>query len=180
MPEYYLDIETYTAGEKPNPTNDRVITVQFQKLNSIDGSAIGPLTILTEWDSGSEKAMLEKFKKLFITKNPFDFVAVGANLYGFDLIVLNRRFNHYFDLGLGLESLVRRPSIDLMSTLIMHNKGLFKGWTDFFGKEMKGDRIKGWYEAKDWLKITDYIELEAKYFVEKYQILMKEIPKIVA
>ena len=33
MAEYYFDIETYSPNEKPNPDTDKIITIQFQRID---------------------------------------------------------------------------------------------------------------------------------------------------
>jgi hypothetical protein len=34
MPEYYLDIETYSPQVKPDPLKDKIITIQYQRLST--------------------------------------------------------------------------------------------------------------------------------------------------
>lgn len=51
MAEYYFDIETYPPNEKPNPDTDKIITIQFQRIDLRTGKPIGELKILREWNS---------------------------------------------------------------------------------------------------------------------------------
>lgn len=178
MPEYYLDIETLTAAERPNPSTDKIITIQYQQLSSFDGRPIGDLRILTEWDCGSEKAMLDAFKPVFLTTRPFDFIPVGLNLTGFDLIALTNKFDFYYGLCMGMSLLRERPSIDLKSTLVMMNNGRFSGYSGILGKSESGSMVKGWYLAKDYAKITNYIKEEASLFITLYQALRKQLPHL--
>ncbi len=178
MPEYYFDIETYAPGPKPDPLTDKIITIQYQRLSSESGQPEGDLRILTEWEAGSEKAMLDAFKPIFITERDFDFIPIGENLYGYDLIVLVQRLNHHYNLSLGLSFFRNRPFIDLKPTLVMMNKGRFSGYGVLLGQKGTGAMVKGWYEAKDYPKIVDYIKEEAQSFINAYQILKRELPRI--
>lgn len=178
MAEYYFDIETYSPAERPDPSKDKIITVQYQRLSTRDGKPEGNLEILTEWDHGSEKEMLDKFRRVFMTGSDFDFIPVGMNLYGFDLIALLSRLNHHFNLNLGMDFHRSRPVIDIKSTLVMMNGGAFKGYHNIMGKTVSGSMIKTWYENKDYPEIMDYIKQEAENFVSKYQLLKSEITKV--
>ena len=178
MTEYYFDIETYSPGMRPDPVNDKIITIQYQQVSTETGEPIGDLKILTEWELGSEKELLSKFKDVFLTGSDFNFISIGVNLYGFDFVALASKFNKYFDLSLGLQFFRDRIAIDLKPILIMMNNGRLKGYTDILGKKHSGNVIKEWYEQKKHDEIIDYIKDEAEHFIEKYQILKKELPKI--
>lgn len=177
MTEYYFDIETYSTTEKPDLLNDKIITIQFQKL-SRDGGPNGDLQILTEWDCGSEKEMLDRFRKIFFSGSDFSFIPIGMNLYGFDLISLIYRLNHHFDLNLSMELFRTRPVIDIKTTLILINDGQFKGYNLILGKKQPGSVIQTYYENKDYNKIIEYIKDETANFIKKYQILRKQVPKL--
>lgn len=178
MAEYYFDIETYSPQERPDPSKDKIITIQFQRLSTQDGKPEGDLQILTEWECGSEKELLDRFRRVFITGSDFDFIPVGMNLYGFDLVVLLSRLNYYFSLNLGFDFYRNRPVIDIKPTLVMMNEGRFKGYQDLLGKTVSGSIIKTWYESKDYSKIIDYIKAETTNFIKKYQLLKSEIRKV--
>lgn len=179
MAEYYFDIETFTAGPKPDPTSDKVITIQYQQLSGVDGGPIGDLKILTEWDLGSEKAVFDAFKPLFLTERPFDFIPIGVNLVGFDLLALISGFNRHYGLGLGMGFLRDRPYIDLKSTLVMMNNGRFGGYAQLLGKSLSGSNVKEWYLARNYAKITDYVKDEAAIFVSAYKALKRQLPTLV-
>ena len=49
MAEYYFDIETYSPGEKPNPETDKIISIQFQRIDLRTGKPLENPTILKEW-----------------------------------------------------------------------------------------------------------------------------------
>src|SRR5438445_4944722 len=114
--------------------------------------------------------MLDRFRHVFITGSDFDFIPVGMNLYGFDLVALLSRLNYYFSLNLGFDFYRNRPVIDIKPTLVMMNEGRFKGYQDLLGKTVSGSIIKTWYEAKDYPKIIDYIKEETTNFIKKYQL----------
>jgi len=177
LTEYYFDLETYSPQERPDPTNDKIITIQFQKL-SRDGGPNGDLQILTEWDCGSEKELLDRFRKIFFFGSDFSFIPIGMNLYGFDLISLIYRLNHHFNLNLSVELFRNRPVIDIKSILIMMNDGQFKGYNSILGKKQPGNVVRTYYENKDYDKIIEYIKDETANFIEKYQILRKQIPNL--
>lgn len=178
MPEYYLDIETFAQGSKPNPFIDKVITIQFQRLSTLDGTPEGDLNILTEWGCGSEKAMLDTFKPTFLTEKPFDFIPIGVNLHGYDLIVLIQRLNFHCNLSLGMSLLRDKPTIDLKPTLVMINNGRFTGYSSLLGKKESGAQVKDWYTAKDYERILRYIREEANQFIRVYQVLKKSLPLV--
>jgi hypothetical protein len=180
MGEYYLDIETYSKGVKPDPTTEKIITIQYQKLSTLDGSTESGLQILTEWGFGSEKQMLDTFRKVFLTGRDFDFVPIGANLFGFDLVAICSRLNYHFNLGLGIEFLRSRPVIDIKPVLVMMNYGKFST-NDLLGKK-DSPKVKDWYESGNktgnYQPIIDYIRGEAGDFIQRYQILKREITKV--
>lgn len=178
LPEYYFDIETYSPNEKPDPLLDKIITIQYQELRTETGEPKGDLKILTEWDFGSEEKMLDEFRKVFITSSDFGFIPIGMNLYGYDLIAVINKLNHYFDLKLGLEFYRNKPVIDIKPTLVMMNGGRLRGYSDILGKTVSGSMVREWYKQNDRDSILKYIKDEAEIFITKYQILKREIPKI--
>ncbi len=177
MVEYYFDIETYSPGEKPHVAQDKIITIQYREL-SPDGNPRGDLQILTEWDCGSEKALLEAFIKVFLTENTWDFVPVGFNLYGFDLLSLLLRLNHHFGTSHGLSWFYDKPVLDIKPVLVIMGRG-FKGCGDIFGKQSPNP-IKGWYESGETgrQQIIDYIVRESNRFISILQSLRWEIPRL--
>jgi hypothetical protein len=186
MPEYYLDIETYSPQLRPDPLTDKIITIQYQRLSTEDGKPEGELTILKEWEHGSEKDMLDAFRKVFITGKDFDFMPIGVNLYGFDLIAIIHKLNYYFNMNLDMTFFRSRPIIDIKPILVILNHGRLKGYQDWLGKDSSGSVIKDLYMAgaggdkASYEKIVEYVRKEASNFVEKYQILKSAIPKIKA
>ena len=178
MTEYYLDIETYSPTGKPDLEQDKIITIQFQELSTREGHPQGELVIVSEWHSGSEEALLDEFRQRFLTGGSFDFIPIGLNLYGFDLILIIRRLNKYFNLQLGMDFFRTRPVIDIKPILVIMNGGMFKGYDRLLGKTESGALIRKWYEERKYDEIERYIREEADNFIKKYQTLKTQIPQI--
>ena len=179
MEGHYFDIETYSPGDKPNPETDKIITIQFQRIDLKTGKATGKLQILKEWEEGSEKKMLEFIHKWFFKQNPWRFIPVGFNL-NFEFKFLVSKFKEYGidnkELGYYLENF---PQIDLKSLAVI-KKGSFVGasLSSISDKRDDGHVIKEYYENKEYDKIIDYIEFETKSFIKLYQKVAKNIDNI--
>lgn len=176
MAKYYLDIETYSPGERPNPKTDKVITIQFQELDSVKGHATGPLHILKEWES-SEKEIVKEFSKLF---KPWDFIPVGNSL-AFERSFLREKFRKH--LGRKVENSeldYNFPSIDIQPLFVLLNGGAFKGcgMHNFTTKKTNGSFVSAWYEDKDYGQIVKYVKEEAEAFIEFYQRACKLLPGV--
>ena len=104
--------------------------MQYQRLSTEDGKPEGDLHILTEWDHGSEKEMLDVFRKIFVTGKDFDFIPIGVNLYGYDLIAIIHKMNYYFNLNLDMTFFRNRPVIDIKPILVIMNRGVLKGYNN--------------------------------------------------
>ena len=173
MASYYLDIETTGLNEKI----DKIITIQYQKLEQGTGKPAGPLHILKEWELG-ESEMLQKF----ITESPiinsyaFDFIPVGVNL-GFEKkFLLEKSIKHNkFPINV-----LSRPCIDLQPVLILMNKGEFRdsGLDKMTGKNQSGGTVPAWYQEKQFEEIVKYIVQETKEFLRMYEWLHKELPAL--
>lgn len=161
MPNYYFDIETTGL----NPKIDKIITIQYQKLDRFSGRAIGPLTILKEWKS-NEKKILEEFIKNSQSdaEYEFNFVPIGYNL-AFEHNFLKEKTRKY---DLPTIDILNKPFIDLRSLGILMNKGKFRrsGLADITGKMFDGKKVPTWYENKEYDKIVAYVTGKAKAFVD--------------
>ncbi len=176
MAKYYFDIETYSPGEKIDPSTDKIISIQFQELSDESGEAVGPLHVYKEWESG-EEAIVRKFFPKF---RAWEFIPVGTNL-AFERMFLKEKFEKYLGRGVTHKYLdYYMPSIDLQPVLVVMNKGQFRGsgLHYFSDKESSGEKIKEWYEAGDFKSIEEYIRMEARAFIKLYVKLQKELPKI--
>jgi len=99
-------------------------------------------------------------------------------MYDFDLIILLRRLNKYFNLQLGMNFFRDRPVIDIKPILVIMNGGMFKEYDRLLGKTESGALIRKWYEEKNYDEIERYIREEADNFIKKYQTLKRQIPQI--
>jgi hypothetical protein len=176
--EYYFDIETYSPELKPDPLKDKIIAIAYQRLRSMDGFPIEDLQILTEWECGDEKLLLGKFKEVFLTGRDFDFIPIGINLYGFDLISIIQKMNRYFGSNLDFQFLRDRPTLDVKPVLVIMNGGKFGDYQVPLRGKKEDSKIAEWYDAKQYQNIIRYIQVEADRFVRAYQILKKQLPEI--
>jgi len=169
MINYYLDIET--TGLKPE--TNKIITIQYQELDSITGEAVGQLKILKAWES-SEKEILCEFNKL-LTTNVWDFVANGYNLKFEHDFLYTRSIANGFDYPIDLLS---RPVVDLHPIGIMMNGGVFKGsgLDKISGKSGKGSDCLEAYNMGAYNKVEEYIIQEAKAYINLYCWLKKRMP----
>ncbi|MFC1505455.1 hypothetical protein ACFLQ6_00125 [Thermoproteota archaeon] len=184
MAEYYLDIETVPKDpEDPNdranlnPTTGKIITIQYQRVETISGAPIGPLKILTEWDK-SEREILEEFLPLF-TGNPWAFIPLGYNL-NFEFNFLRKKSKEYFSRDLSVDEFLDRPKNDLKLVGVILNNGSFKGATldSFTEKEHGGYKIPVWYKDERHDQIIDYVTKETHSFLTFWQKLKEDLPKV--
>jgi len=182
LPQYYFDIETVPldeyrsdAGASFDPCKAKIISIQYQKLDSAAGGQ-NELVILKEWEPGSsERAIVEQFKKVFIDKGIWEFVPVSNNL-AFECRFMKYKLKQYCSLD-GLK-LGHRPMIDLKHVLIIANKGSFKGYQRFLGKSGQAANMAQWYYDKNWSAIEQYIRKESEDFGNMYLILNQELPRM--
>jgi len=159
MPHYYFDIETTGL----DPIQDKIITIQYQKINVNTGNSIGPLTILPEWEY-SEEDIVKEIATLILDEYEWNFVPVGNNLT-FEFKFLTNKFNKYLKIDIDLEYFVTRPHIDIKSVMILANGGRFKGCHYVLGKKENGSLIPSWYDDGEYDKIINYIQNEAACFL---------------
>jgi hypothetical protein len=178
MSDYYFDIETYSKTPEPDFSNDEIIAITYQQIDSRTGEAKGKLNILKSWES-SEKEILQKFYPIFNPERKWDFVPIGCNL-SFDFTSLIYRWRK-----IGMEVNVRNlfaehPYIDIQAVLILCNRGSIKGATleKFAGKRYPGSKVMEWYEGKDYLAIQEYIEDEVDKFLNLYRFLIQRLPGV--
>lgn len=174
---YYFDIETYGTEAKPNPQKDKIITIQFQEIDSQTGTPKSDLIIFKEWEH-TEEAILRKFALMF---KPWEFIPVGNNL-NFERAFLKIKSEQY-----KIEAFTKHgdlaenfPSIDVRPIFVILNKGQFKGsgMHNFTKKKTDGSHISTWYANREYEKIENYITEEAEAFLEFYQKCSIELPKL--
>ena len=174
MVEYYFDIET--TGR--NPVSDKIISIQWQKLDRFTWEPIGDLNILKEWESSEEK-ILEEFLPLAHCDYPWDFIFIGMNLM-FDFNFLNERAKKHGFRGLDLSYLYDHPFLDLKHVLVLINDGRFKDYSTILEGKMvlKEIDVPKLYYEKKYEMIIDYIKIETGVFVETLKILRRELPSL--
>jgi hypothetical protein len=59
---------------------NKIITIQYERLSTLNGRPEGELAILTEWKSHSERAMLENFRKVFSRATALIYSGWGESL----------------------------------------------------------------------------------------------------
>lgn len=172
MVEYYLDFETQGI----NPEIHKIITIQYQRVDTRTGTPIGEMEILREWES-SEAEILTKFISLFQSDNPWGFVPVVFNLR-FELQFLRHRSRKVLGRNLDLDWLYyKQPWLDIKPALIMINEGRFKTTLDSFVKKtMDHSKVPKWYETGAYEEIENYIMDETKRFLHVYQFLKQALP----
>lgn len=159
MAHYYLDIETTGLDEN----NDEIITIQYQKVSVPTGEPIGPLTILKAWEYGEENIVKEI--ATLMLEDLWNFVPMGNNLT-FEFKFLSAKIKKYLNKEIDIEYFVSRPHIDIKPIMILANGGKFKGCHLILGKKGNGGIVPIWYQEGRFDLIEDYIEDEAKCFLQ--------------
>ena len=181
MAEYYFDIETYSPQDKPNPETDKIITIQFQRIDLRTGKPREDLVILKEWESSEKQIVTEFFNRFFAEgSNIWNFVPVGYNL-NFEWEFLISKFEKYLGKKLTSRDLhFKRPHLDLMTIIVFLNEGEFKGAkiSNYTGKAHNGINVKKWYENGEYDKIEEYVREEAEGFLDFLQKLLKNVKKL--
>lgn len=181
MAEYYFDIETYSPKEKPDPETDKIITIQFQRIDLKTGEARGELIILKEWESSEKEIVTQFFNQFFKNRlNIWKFVPVGFNL-NFEWEFLISKFEKHLGKKLASRDLhYKIPHLDLKPVIVLLNDGNFVGakLDKFTNKPHDGESIKEWYENKQYNRIEQYIKDEAKAFLKFLQKIRKNIHKV--
>lgn len=180
---YYFDIETVPNPEfidEPyaslEPSKAKIITIQYQPLNTYNGLPTGELTILKEWDKqSSERVILEKFRKIYLENGIWGFIPVGNNLL-FECRFMKYKLKEYFNLH--RLKLGQKPLLDIKHILILMNNGRFKEYSKPIGKSGKAANMMNWYYNQHFDMIEQYITEEAESFLKAYSILKRELPKI--
>ncbi|MHA1713912.1 MAG: ribonuclease H-like domain-containing protein [Candidatus Ranarchaeia archaeon] len=181
VPEYYFDIETYSPGKRPEPEKDKIITIQYQRIDLGTGTPRGELVILKEWESSEERIVRFFYNKFFAgCSSIWDFVPVGYNL-NFEWEFLISKFWRYLGKKFSSRDLhYKIPHLDLKPVVVLLNKGNFCGakLDKFTGKSEDGKVIKGYYENRQFEKIIGYIKNEAESFLDFLQKIMLRIDRL--
>jgi len=176
MPAYYFAMEGYHTGEKPDPAVDKLITVQYQKIDLTTGEPLGELTILKEWESSEQSIITTFCNQFFKPEMPVThFIPVGMSLdYEYEMIITKcKKFN--LPAITSHQLYFQRPRFDLRPIVILLNDGRFAGARlDLFSsKKYDGSHMKKWYENKDFKKIEHFIREETESVLKLLQYLSK-------
>lgn len=176
MPAYYFAIEGIKTGERSDPATDRLVTLQYQKIDLTTGESLEPLVIHREWKSSEQEIVTSFYAEFFRSGTPVaHFIPVGLNLdYAYEMLVA--LFRKY-----GLPPLTshelwyQRPRFDLRPIVILLNDGRFAGASlDAFSLKKGEDRhMEKWYDKQDYSRIEHYVREEAQRFLKVLQYLSK-------
>jgi hypothetical protein len=176
MPAYYLSIEGIKTGEKSDPATDRLISLQYQKIDLTTGETLDVLVILREWESSEKEIVTTFYNQFFRPGTPVtQFIPVGLNLdYTYEmLLALFRKY------GLAPptshELWYQRPRFDLRPIIILLNNGRFAGASlDAFSLKKGEDRhMEKWYDKEEFGRIEHYVREEATRFLKVLQYLSR-------
>jgi hypothetical protein len=176
MPAYYFSIDGIKTGEKSDPATDRLITLQYQKIDLTTGEPLDVLVIWREWESSEKEIVNAFYNQFFRPGTPVThFIPVGLNLdYPYEMLVA--LFRKY-----GLSPLTshelyyQRPRFDLRPIIVLLNNGRFAGASlDAFSIKKGEDRhMEKWYDKKEFGRIEHYVREEAARFLKVLQYLSR-------
>ncbi len=167
MTEYYFDIET----EGEDPLHDKILTVQFQQLES--GEPVGDLNILTEWEWG-EKEVIRSILEKGLLEIGWDFVPIGNRL-SFDITFIVERGEYHNLLSWQPADLklyfFKKPMVDIWPVLVLMNRGRFEGssLTNFTQKREWSNVVPPLYRKGDYQGILQYIQEERDAVIDLYR-----------
>ena len=107
MVHYYLDIETFGTGSRPDPVLDTIVTITYCAFDPRTGGLVREPTVLKVWES-SEREIVKRLCSRMVGKNPFSFIPVGFNIL-FDLWFLKHKFRKFCSIDLGERFYTDRP-----------------------------------------------------------------------
>ena len=181
MPQYYFDIVTYSPGNKPDPEKDRIISIQYQKIDFRSGKPIQEIEILREWNTSEEAIVTQFYNKFFRGgQNKWIFIPVGYDL-NTAWEIITRKFEQYLGADFKNKNFhYTIPHIDLASVVVLLNGG------NFIGARLEKvtnlpdwkRNIKNWYPAGDFGSIEEHIKKSANSFLQFYQKAKKNMPVI--
>lgn len=180
MVTYYLDLKSQFASDgKPDPCNDKIISISFIPFFDNSGRKKDELTILKSWES-SESDILKEFLDITgwqdDTPDPWRFVPSNFGLNNI-LTAITQRCEKLLNVSLNYQFLMNLPKIDLKSIAIIRKRGNFKKTSlpNFSRKLRKAYTIGGLIEDKKWEELEAYIQLETEVFLKIYKRLVNKI-----
>jgi len=168
---YYLDLETYGKGERPDPRKDKILLATVCPIDPRSGKPLAEPTFLRSWEIG-EADVTRQLVHRFFGSNQFDAIPVGFAL-AFDLWFLKHKALQHMKADLGDEVFTQKPIIDLKPAMVLANRGVFKGVT--LGPD--GKRIKEWYEDVDLERIERHAHEKFAKFVMEYAKLARRLQR---
>ena len=120
MVTYYLDLKSQFASDgKPDPCNDKIISISFIPFFDNSGRKKDELTILKSWES-SEGYILKEFLDITglqdDTPDPWRFVPSNFGLNNI-LTAITQRCEKLLNVSLNYQFLMNLPKIDLSGQL---------------------------------------------------------------
>ncbi len=172
MPAYYFSIDGIRTGEKSDPATDRLVTLQYQKIDLTTGEPLDNLVILRVWESSEQEIVTTFYNQFFRPGTPVTrFIPVGLNLdYTYEMLVA--LFRKYGLAPLTSHELwYQRPRFDLRPVIVLLNNGRFAGANlDAFSLKKGEDRhMEKWYDKKEFGRIEHYVREEAARFLKVLQ-----------
>ena len=176
MPAYYFSLDGIKTGEKSDPATDKLVTLQYQKIDMTTGEPLDVLVICREWESSEQEIVTTFYNQFFRPGTPVTrFIPVGLNLdYAYEMLVA--LFRKYGLAPLTSHELYyQRPRFDLRPVIVLLNNGRFAGADlDAFSLKQGEDRhMEKWYTKKEFGRIEHYVREEAARFLKVFQYLSK-------
>jgi hypothetical protein len=176
MPAYYLSIEGIKTGEKSDPATDRLVTLQYQKIDLTTGETLDVLVIHRVWESSEKEIVTSFYNQFFRPGTPVtQFIPVGLNLdAAYEMLVaLFRKYS--LAPPTSYELYYQRPRFDLRPIVVLLNNGRFAGASlDAFSLKKGEDRhMEKWIDKKEFGRIEHYVREEATRFLKVLQYLSR-------
>ena len=160
----YFSIDTYSKLDKINEKEDKIISIQFQKLDLKTFEKKGKLFVLKEWES-CEENIIKQVHNWFFTRSFWEFCPVGFNL-NFCWKFLFEKFKKY-NISFDEKIFFKIPQIDLKEILILKNKDFKNSSIKNFTKiEIKEYDIKKLYDEKNFEELEKYINQKREIFLD--------------
>jgi hypothetical protein len=176
MPAYYFAVEGFKTGDTSDPATDKLITLQYQKIDLTTGEHLDKLVILKEWKSSEKEIVTSFYNEFFRPGTPVThFIPVGLNLdYAYEMLVAQFS-KHGLPPVSSHELYYQRPRFDLKSLIVLLNDGRFAGASldSFSLKPGESRHMEKWYDKKDFDRIEHYVREEAGRFLKVLQYLSK-------
>jgi hypothetical protein len=176
MPAYYFSIDGIKTGEKSDPATDKLVTLQYQKIDLTTGEPLDVLVICREWESSEQEIVTSFYNQFFRPGTPVtQFIPVGLNLdYTYEMLVALFRKYRLAPVT-SHELYYQRPRFDLRPVIVLLNNGRFAGANlDAFSIKKGEDRhMEKWYDKKEFGRVEHYVREEAARFLKVLQYLSR-------